>query len=165
MQRGCTDAKTIHFGRVFPLCHIKHSELAAIYQKYKGRVVFSGNTIYDENGVLAVFQEQGASASSMTAGKLLDAIARLPGYQGQNADAFKAYTQALLADFEGDTETWIELPQDRWPDVWFHDGAGRSRPKYHRPVVRLLRNLYGHPLAGLWSVSYTHLTLPTILLV
>ena len=88
---------------MFPLCHIKHSELAAKFQKYKGRVVFSGNTIYDENGVLAVFQEQGASASSMTAGKLQDAIARLPGYTGQNADAFKAYTQALLAEFEGDT--------------------------------------------------------------
>ena len=79
-------------------------------------MVFSGNDVRDENGVLAVFQDQGASASSMTAGKLLDAIARTLGYSGENADAFKAYTQVLLADFEGETETWVELPEDRWPD-------------------------------------------------
>ena len=114
--------KTIHVGRVFPLCHIKHSELEAIYHKYKGRVVFGGNQIRDEMGVLAVFQEQGASASSMTAAKLLDALSRMPGYDGQNADAFKAYTQASFKDFEGDTETWVELPRDRWPDSWFKDG-------------------------------------------
>ena len=104
----------------------------------------------DENGILAVFQDQGASASSMTAGKLLDALARIAGYTGENADAFKAYTQCLLADFEGDTQTWVETPSDRWPDTWSYDGKACSKPKYHRPVVRLLCNLYGHPLAGLW---------------
>ena len=31
--------KTVYFGRMFPLCHIKHSELAAEFHKYKGRVV------------------------------------------------------------------------------------------------------------------------------
>ena len=86
----------------------------------------------------------------MVAAKLLDALARTPGYTGENADAFKAYTQCLLADFEGDTQTWVELPQERWPNSWFHDGAKRQSPRFVRPVVRLLRNLYGHPLAGLW---------------
>ena len=81
---------------------------------------------------------------------MLDALSRIPGYDGQNADAFKAYTQAALADFEGDTETWVELPQERWPNSWFKDGDRRKEPLYIRPVVRLLRNLYGHPLAGLW---------------
>ena len=74
----------------------------------------------------------------------------MPGFDGENADAFKPYTQALLADFEGDTETWIELPRDRWPDNCFHDGSKRTNPIYVRPAVRLLRKLYGHPLAGLW---------------
>ena len=145
--------KTIHFGRVFPLCQVKHSKLAAAFQKYKGRVVFSGNDIRDENGVQAVFAEQGASASSMVNGKVLDALARIPGYAGQNADAVKAYTQVRLADFEGETETWVELPQDRWPASWF--GADGSC-KYVRPVVRLLANLYGHPLAGLWWEKHCH---------
>ena len=108
--------KTIHFGRVFPLCRIKHSELAAIFHRYKGRVVFGGNQIRDEMGTLAVFLEQGASASSMTAAKLLDALSRMPGFDGENGDAFKAYTQSSLKDFEGDTETRVELPRDRWPD-------------------------------------------------
>ena len=69
---------------------------------------------------------------------------------GQNSDAYKAYTQCELKNFEGGTQTWVEIPQDRWPDTWFYDGKARTKPKYVRPVVRLLRNLYGHPLAGLW---------------
>ena len=127
--------------------------MAAVFHKYKGRVVFGGNQIRDEHGIIALFNEQGASASSMVAAKLLDALSRMPDYDGENADAFKAYTQALPADFEGDTETWVELPQDRWPKEWFRaDGSC----KYTRPVVRLLRNLYGHPLAGLWCEKHCH---------
>ena len=88
--------------------------------------MFGGNDIRDENGVQAVFQEQGASASSMVAAKLLDALARTPGYTGQNSDACKAYTQCLLKDFEGNTQTWVEIPIDRWPDEWFYDGKARQ---------------------------------------
>ena len=77
----------------------------------------------------------------MICAKFLDAISRLPGYCGQESDAQKAYTQAHLKDHEGNTETWIEMPKDQWPDSWH---------EIERPVVRLLRNLYGHPLAGLY---------------
>ena len=90
----------------------------------------------------------------MTAAKLLDALARFPGYTGENADARKAYTQCLLS--EGNTETWVQLPRDRWPDAWFEDGSKRQIPMYVDPVVRLLRNLYGHPLAGLWWERHCH---------
>ena len=69
----------------------------------------------------------------MVASKLVDAMARLPGYIGENADARKAYTQALLKDHEGSTETWIEIEESQWPKEW--------KGKYIRPVVRLLRNL------------------------
>ena len=61
---------------------------------------------------------------------------------GEDSDARKAYTQALLSEFEGDTETWIEIPPELWPPWW--------KSKFRRPCVRLLRNLYGHPLAGLF---------------
>ena len=37
-------------------------------------------------------------------------------------------------------ETWITIPRDRWPKSWAN---------IPDPVVRLERNLYGHPLAGL----------------
>ena len=140
-NRASRTGKTIHFGRLFPLCHIKHSELPKEFHVFKGRVVFQGNNVRDENGLAAVFQEQGASASHMICAKFLDAISRLPGFGGQDADAQKAYTQAMLSDFEGNTETWIEIPRDQWPAAWH---------KFRRPVVRLTRNLYGHPLAGLY---------------
>ena len=73
---------TVHFGTLTTLCHIKHSELAEIYRVYKGRVVFRGDNIKDEDGYLAVFSEQGTSASHSSAAKFLDAIAHFPGMDG-----------------------------------------------------------------------------------
>ena len=147
-ERATRTKKMVYLGRVFPLCHIKHSELAAKHHVHKGRVVFGGNNVTDENCIQAVYQEQGTSASHMICAKFLDALARLPGYNGEDSDAQKAYTQVMLADFEGNTETWIELPVDQWPKSW--------HGKYKRPIVRLLRNLYGHPLAGLYWEKHCH---------
>ena len=64
------------------LCHIKHAELASIYHVYKGRIEFRGDIIKDETGTLAVFSEQGTSASHMAAAKFLDAIGHMPGVSG-----------------------------------------------------------------------------------
>ena len=47
----------------------------------------------DDSGSYAVFTEQGSSASQMTAAKIMDIISRLPGCDGQAADAVSAYTQ------------------------------------------------------------------------
>ena len=52
----------------------------------------------EEDGTFAVFTEQGASASNMAAAKVLDAIARLPGNDGEDSDAIGAYTQVKLSD-------------------------------------------------------------------
>ena len=57
-----------------------------------------GDLVKDESGAHAVFTEQGASASQMTAAKMMDVIARLPGCDGQAADAVSAYTQVKLED-------------------------------------------------------------------
>ena len=38
-----------HFGQIMQLCHIKNSELAVEMQKYKGRIVFRGDQVRDEN--------------------------------------------------------------------------------------------------------------------
>ena len=70
-------------------------------------MVLGGSNVRDEHGVQAVFQEQGTSASHMICAKFLDAIARIPGNAGEDSGAQKAYTQALLSDFEENTETWI----------------------------------------------------------
>ena len=50
----------------------------------------------DDSGSYAVFTEQGSSASQMTAAKIKDIISRLPGCDGQAADAASAYTQVKM---------------------------------------------------------------------
>ena len=47
----------------------------------------------DDSGSDAVFTEEGSSASQMTAAKNMDIISRLPGCDGQAADAVFAKTQ------------------------------------------------------------------------
>ena len=126
------------------LCHEKHAELFRPdhLKEYKGRIVFRGDAVKDESGYLAVFSEQGTSASHLEAAKMMDALSRCyfdeEECDGEEADACSAYTQAYL---EGD-ETWITIPFEYWPKEWVG--------KYTKPVVRLILNLYGHPLAGLF---------------
>ena len=62
-------------------------------QKYKGPVVLRGDIVKDNSGSCTVFIEQGSSASQMTAAKIMDIISRLPGCDGQAADAVSAKTQ------------------------------------------------------------------------
>ena len=57
------------------------------------------------------------------------------------ADAIKAYVQAYL---KGKHKTWIELPPELRPAWW--------KTKFVKPVVLLIKALYGHPDAGgLWE--------------
>ena len=102
--------KSVHFGRLMDLCHLKHAELEQQVQKYKGRVVFRGDQVKDETGFYAVFTEQGASASQMAAAKFLDTIARMPGMSGQAADAVKAYTSTAR---QSTCSSWT--PKGRMP--------------------------------------------------
>lgn len=130
------------------LCHLKHSEQSEEFRAllkflgYKGRVVFRGDKVRDESGFYAVFTEQGTSASHMAGGKFLDALARMPGMEGQISDAVSAYTQVELPE---ELETYITLPPRRRPKEW---------ATFEDPVCRLRLNLYGHPLAGLLWEKY-----------
>ena len=74
----------------------KFTELETKHQKYKGRVVFRGDIVKDDSGSYAVFTEQGSSASQMAAAKIMDIISRLPGCDGQAADAVSVYTQVKM---------------------------------------------------------------------
>ena len=72
---------------------------------------------------------------------------RLSPCAREAADAVSAFTQSkwkMLQNIEnsqiGVSDIWIRLPRHKWPKSW-------SNMK--DPVVRLKRNLYGHPLAGL----------------
>ena len=85
-----------HFGSLFDLCVEKGSELEESTRRYKGRVVFGGHRIHDEFGLAAGFPEQGLGASMISASKLCDAVAMLPGCDGERPDAASAHTQSKL---------------------------------------------------------------------
>ena len=136
-----TDGRTLHFASLMDLCHLKNLELEPKHQKYKGRVVVRGDTVKDDSGSSAVFTEQGSSASQMTAAKVMDVIARLPGCAGQAVDAVSAYTQVKM---EGAPklkkipkaecpDVWMRLPKHKWPQSW---------SSMEDPVVPLERNLH-----------------------
>ena len=101
----------------------------------------------------------GSSASQMTAAKIMDIISRLPGCDGQAADAVSAYTQVKMEDAHKllkipkseCPDIWIRLPRHKWPKSW---------SSMEDPVVPLERNLYGHPLAGiLWERQFEKILL------
>ena len=113
--RAKRDNITVHFGHLMMLCHLKNSELAKELQRYKGRAVFRGDSVKDENDFYAVFSEQGTSATHAAGTKIIDTIAHMPGCAGEDSDAVSAYSQIKFADAArllGKNvipETWISL--------------------------------------------------------
>ena len=93
-----TSGAKVHFASLMDICHLKNAELEAKHQKYKGRVVLRGDIVKDDSGSYAAFTEQRSSASQMTAAKIMDIISRLPGCDGQAADAVSAYNQVKPED-------------------------------------------------------------------
>ena len=93
-----TSGTTVRFASLMDICHLKNAELEATHQKNKGPVVLRGDIVKDDSGSYAVFTEQGSSASQMTASEIMDIISRLPGCDGQAADAVSAYTQVKMED-------------------------------------------------------------------
>ena len=145
-EARATGAK-VHFASLMDICHLKNGELEAKHQKYKGRVVLRGDIVKDDSCSYAVFTEQGSSAS------------RLPGCNGQTADAVSAKTQVKMEDAHKllkipkseCPDIWIRLPRHKWPKSW---------SSMEDPVVPLERNLYGHPLAGLiWERQFEKILL------
>jgi hypothetical protein len=125
---------TMHVGLIFEICVEKGSELAPNdpNRKYKGRVVFQGNNVKDENWNTALFQELGSSPATMEAGKACDAFGLAAGHTVGQADAY------IHAQLKG-VPTWVRLPRERWPKEW----AG-----VRDPVCPLALALYGHPDSG-----------------
>ena len=84
----------------------------------------------------------------MTAAKIMDIISRLPGCDGQAADAVSAYTQVKMED----AQKLFKIPKTECPDIWIRlprHKLPKSWSSIEDPVVPLERNLYGHPLEGL----------------
>ena len=102
------------FASLMDICHLKNAELEAKHQKYKGRVVLRGYIVKDDSGALAVFTEQGSSASQVTPAKIMGIISRLPACDGQAADAVSAYTQVKMED----AYKMLKIPKSECPDIW-----------------------------------------------
>ena len=127
------EGRTVHVGRVFGIIVEKNHELDPRdpRRKYKGRAVFGGDNVKDQDSNWAIFQELGSSPATMDAARAADAYGLCPGNAVQQSDARQAYTQAWLRG----TETWVRLPRDQWPEGWadqYHDPvcppAGLIRP-------------------------------------
>ena len=133
--RKCGEA---HMGYLFCICVEKNSELPDGHasKKYKGRVVFQGNRVVNQNWEAAMFQELGSSPATLEAARACDCYGCTPGNDCQIADAEQAYIQAEMKG----TPTWVCLPPEAQPAWW--------KKKFRRPVCRLLKALYGHPDSG-----------------
>jgi len=64
----------VHIGALHELCMEKGSELpkGEPGRKYKGRAVFLGDRVRDQQGRIAVFEEMSSSPAALEAGKLCD---------------------------------------------------------------------------------------------
>ena len=120
-----TTGAKVHFASLMDICHLKNAELEARHQKIFEVDLYSEVTLWKMiQESYAVTTEQGSSASQMTAAKIMDIISRLPGCDGQAADAVSAYTQVKMEDAHkllknskiGVSQTfWIRLPRHKWP--------------------------------------------------
>jgi hypothetical protein len=70
-----------------------------------------GDNVNDPDFNWAGLGELGSSPPSMEAAKALDAIVSLLGYVVKTGDARGACIQSLLKG----VETWVTLPESRWP--------------------------------------------------
>ena len=128
-------------GYLFGICVEKNSELGENdpMRKFKGRVVFQGDRVIDQNYDAAMFQDLGSSPATLEAAEIADFFGCAPDHSVEIADAVQAYIQA---DMEG-TETWVCLPEGDRPEWW-----AKKYPNMKKPVCRLRKALYGHPDAG-----------------
>ena len=124
------------------LCGIKHWEQPVEAHKYKGRIVYRGDLIKNEADEIVLYADTATTPTALVALNL----ALFYGSCEHNAlslsDAVQAFLQAPIEE-----ETWVIVPYELWLDSW-----KSQYPKETKLVVRLLRSLYGHPLAGkLWQ--------------
>ena len=132
-----TKGDKIHIGDVMSICSRRFVEMGPDMVQLKGRGVFGGDNARDQDGALAVCQSLSASPSMISTANASIAFGQFPGNRVTSADAVKAYVQADLRSL---CETWVRLPKETWPASWVE--------RYRRPLIRLIKSLYGHPESG-----------------
>ena len=101
--------------------------------------MLQGNRVVDQNMDEAQFQDMGSAPATIEASRMCILKGLFPGDVVEQADAMQAYIQAKL----GGTETWVEIPEEGWPQEWIKNG-----PPCERPCCRLIQALYGHLDSG-----------------
>jgi len=140
-----TSGTHINMGELMSICSVKFSERAIEHHIYKGRICYRGDCARDEYGALAVYQEMAANPTTIHTANSNLAYGCMPGHKTTQADAIRAYIQALLNTA---CATWVAIPFDLWPEAW--------KGKFKKPMCKLIRALYGHPESGAhWEVHLT----------
>lgn len=136
VKEAKTKGKEVHMARIHGICVGKNYQLPKgnPSRKFKGRGVLLGNQVKNQHWEAVFFQDLGNSPATFEASRWADFYGCLPGNDVKLADAIQAYIQAELSG----PPCWVELPEDAWPD-------NINFRKYRRPVVRLVKALYGHP--------------------
>ena len=129
---------SVHIASLHTLCGIKRWEQPAEQHKYKGRIVYRGDLIRNESDELVLYADTAATPTALVALNLALFFGSCEHNSISLSDAIQAFLQAPLEE-----ETWVLVPFGLWLDSW--------KSKYSKGtklVVRLLKSLYGHPLAG-----------------
>ena len=120
------------------LCGVKHIELEPHLQKWKGRIVYRGDYVTDASHNIVLFDDIATSPIALPSLNLKFWFGCRKGSTLTFSDAIQAFLQAKLEE-----DTWVVLPYELW--------TSDMRAKFDsnaKIAVKLLRSLYGHPLAG-----------------
>ena len=127
--------REVQFGRVHCIRVEKNSELPLgdPKRRFKGRAVFLGNQVVNQDYEQALFAEMGNAPATLEGGRLNDWYGCLPGHSGQTTDGVQAYCQAPLLG----VSCWISLPPHAIKNkkLW---------ATFRDPVTLLIFALYGH---------------------
>ena len=105
---------TVHFGSIAELCFERGSELPEgdPHRKFKGRHVFLGDQVKDQDFQNAEFEQLGSSPPAFESARAVDALSLVEVYEQTTADATSAYTQTFMGGARGaGTPTWVRIPR------------------------------------------------------
>ena len=125
IQEVHRERRTVHLATLMDNCHLRNAELEPQFRKY---IKHTKVLWYAEVTVWRTISDccevfiHGASASQMTAAKVMEVTARLLGCAGQAADAVSAYTQVDMEGAPGPSK----IPKSECADFGYlyHDTNG-----------------------------------------
>ena len=101
-----------------------------------------GDLIRNEADEIVLYADTATTPTALVALNLALFFGSCENNTTSLSDAVQAFLQAPIEE-----ETWVIVPYELWLEGW-----KTKYPKETKLVVRLLRSLYGHPLAGkLWQ--------------